>query len=110
MSKYSAKRIDFDGFLFDSLAECRRYRELKLLEQAGLITGLIVHPSFILQPPFKHHGRSERAIRYEADFSYFEKGAEVVEDVKGVRTQLFEVKRKMLLYRFPDLDFRIVEA
>ena len=37
MSKYNNKRITIDGITFDSLAEERRYRELRLLWRANEI-------------------------------------------------------------------------
>jgi hypothetical protein len=110
-NKYGNKKVISDGFTFDSKAEYRRYQQLKLLQQAGEISGLKVHPPFRLIPSFTDgSGKRHRAVFYEADFSYTENGTEVVEDVKGVRTAVFKLKHKLLLYRHPGLDFRIVEA
>lgn len=33
----------------------------------------------------------------------------VVEDVKGVETKEFKLKKKLLEYKFPDIDFRIIK-
>lgn len=69
-------------------------------------------PRFELQPKFVRDGKTERAITYVGDFSYTEDGTRVVEDVKGTkatRTAAFEIKRKLLLFKYPDLCFRIVE-
>lgn len=109
-SKYHAQRAEVDGVKFDSQAEATRYRELRLLERAGEITGLEVHPRFELQPAFTAHGKRERAIEYEADFSYWAGGVRHVEDVKGMRLPVYLVKRKLFLYRYQSIEFIEVGA
>lgn len=113
MNKYGARKATRGMYDFDSQAEVRRFDQLCLLRDAGEITDLEVHPRFTLQPAFRRGKKTERAIVYEADFGYTEQGQRVIEDVKGgkaTRTAAFEIKRKLLLYQRPDLDFRIVEA
>ncbi len=74
--KYNARAVYIGALRFDSLAEAARYRELTLLEAAGAITGLEIHPRFELQPAFTDgDGRRWTAITYEGDFSYTEAGA-----------------------------------
>jgi hypothetical protein len=110
-NKYGNKKVISDGITFDSKAEHRRYQQLKLLQQAGQISQLRVHPKFELIPAFTDgQGRRHRAVNYYADFAYYEAGAEVVEDVKGARTGVFKLKHKLLMWRKPHIDFRIVEA
>ena len=53
MNKYHAIKTTVDGITFDSRAEARRYRELKLLERAGVIENLVLQPKFELQPKYK---------------------------------------------------------
>lgn len=110
MSKYRNKPVKADGHRFDSIAEHTRYCELVMLEQAGEISGLKVHPKYEIQPAFKHKGKKYRAVTYEGDFEYIEDGQVVVEDVKGVETDVFKLKQKLLLNKYPDLDFRIVKV
>jgi hypothetical protein len=111
MTKYNARKTTVDGYTFDSKAEAARYSELRLLEQAGEIHGLVVHPRFELQPAFDRGGRRERAICYIADFQYnMEPGITIVEDVKGgkaTQTEVFRLKRKMWEYQHRH-DGRIV--
>lgn len=97
-SKYG-NRITFavDGKKFHSAKECARYGELKLLERAGQITNLVLQPRFKLVAN----------ITYVADFQYQEKGVLVVEDVKGVETQTFKIKKKLFKFCYPDLELRI---
>jgi len=44
-----------------------------------------------------------------ADFVYEENGKTVVEDVKGVRTRDYILKRKLFKYNYPDIQFREVD-
>lgn len=106
MTKYGSKTTELDGYKFDSLAECRRYQDLRIMERNGDISNLVVHPRFILQEPFTHNHIRERAIAYEADFSYYEKeGRKIIEDVKGFKTKEYQVKRKLFLFKYPDVNF-----
>jgi hypothetical protein len=105
MNKYNAVTTVIDGIKFASGAEAQRYCELKLLQKAGEISGLKVHPRILLQPAFKHDGKTERKIEYEADFKYIKNGERIVEDVKGFATEVYKLKRKLLLYLYPQINF-----
>ncbi len=110
-SKYKSRVAEVVGLRFDSRAEAARYSELALLEAAGAITSLEVHPRFELQPAFTDSsGKRWTAITYEADFSYTEDGARVIEDVKGCETAVFRLKRKLFLQRYPALRLRVIQA
>lgn len=93
--KYGNRRIRTEEGWFDSQREFRRWGELKLLQLAGQITNLKRQVPFELMPKFAGH----RATFYVADFVYEEKGKTVVEDSKGYRNRLYQLKRKMLAYR-----------
>jgi hypothetical protein len=108
--KYGNAKKVVDGVRFDSKAEAARYQRLKFLQNSGQITNLKLQPVFVLQPSFKHQGRTIQAIKYVADFQYEEAGKIVVEDVKGVQTAEFRLKMKLLLRLYPDIDFRIVSG
>lgn len=101
-SKYHAKKTEVDGIVFDSAKEARHYASLKLLEHAGIISNLRLQPRFLLQDSFTHDGKKERKIEYVADFMYDQGGRAVVEDVKGLKTQVYKLKRKMFLYKYGD--------
>jgi hypothetical protein len=79
-------------------------------QQLNEISNLVVHPRFILQEPFTYNHIRERAIAYEADFSYFEHDKKVVEDVKGFKTREYEIKRKLFLYKWHNVDFREIAS
>ena len=106
--KYRAKRTEIDGIKFDSKREAERYRELKLMEHCEAISDLELQPEFVLQDKFKSNGKTIRAIKYRADFKYTKDGAVIIEDVKGMKTPVYEIKKKMFLKRYPDLEFREV--
>jgi len=99
-----------DGIAFASKSEMKRYAELKLLERVGTIKMLVRQPKFILQESFIHpvFGK-QREISYIADFEYYENGRCVVEDVKGMKTEVYKLKRKLFLARYPEIDFREVK-
>lgn len=70
MNKYRNKKVQIDRYVFDSIAEGRRYRELALLERTGEITNLELQPKFLLLESFKKNGKTYRKIEYIADFMY----------------------------------------
>jgi hypothetical protein len=90
-SKYNAARTG----KYASGAEARRAGELKLLERAGKIENLGEQVKYEIIP--KQDG--ERAAHYIADFVYTDTttGLDIVEDVKGVRTKEYILKRKLML-------------
>lgn len=90
--KYGAKRITIDGHTFPSLAEGRRYEELKLMQQQGHIKHLT------LQPRYQIRIDGVLITTYVADFRYqdVETGETVVEDVKGFKTPVYKLKRKLM--------------
>jgi len=89
--KYGAKKVKLDGYTFDSKAEAKRYEELKLMEKAGRITDLEVHPVYCIN--FK----TVRICKVILDFKYFIYRSEwIYEDVKGVRTPVYRLKKKLL--------------
>jgi len=93
MSKYHAVRTEVDGIVFDSKKEAARYQELKLLEFTGEIKQLE------LQPAFELLVKTGRAVgKYKADFRYLDvhRNKWVVEDVKGMRTPVYRLKKKIV--------------
>ena len=97
-NKYGAKKVKtLDGQVFDSQKEYRRCIELQLLERAGKISDLHRQVKYELIPKQK----GERACTYVADFVYRDSdGNIVVEDTKGVRTDAYKIKRKLMLHKY----------
>lgn len=107
-SKYHSKKVVVDGIEFDSKKEAKRYSELKLLERAGEIKELELQKVFELQPSFKKNGKTYRKTTYKADFYYFNTkiGKYIVEDVKGFKTEVYKLKKKMFEYKYQELELR----
>ena len=97
-NKYNNRKWEIDGITYDSQKEAKRAMELKLLERAGEIKNLRRQVAFELIPNQYIDGKLvERKCSYVADFVYEENGKTVVEDVKGIRTDVYKLKRKLLL-------------
>ena len=113
MRKYHNIKISVDGIKFDSKLEAERYRQLKILERAGVIRDLELQPEYELIPSFKKDGKTWRKTVYKADFRYIlaENDKTIIEDVKGsisVITDVFRLKQKLFEYKYPELTIKIV--
>ena len=96
--KYNAVKVRIDGFVFDSKKEAKRYAELKLIMKKNLI----IHPRYPCDVNGIH------ICTYVGDFEYLTPDGKVVlEDVKGVRTPLYRLKRKLVEALY---DIKITEV
>lgn len=94
-ARYSAKRTEGpNGKFYHSKKEAQRAHELYLLQKIGAVHNLREQVPFVVVPK----AGGERAVTYRADFVYEENGVQVVEDVKGHRTQLYDLKRKLMVW------------
>lgn len=101
MSKYNNQKIRVGGEVFDSKREYNRWCELRLLERSGIICNLQRQVKFRLIDSQKTPERTERPCDYIADFVYYENdGSRVVEDCKGMRTDVYKIKRKLMLEKY----------
>lgn len=96
MSKYGAKKTMIDGITFASKAEANRYLVLRLSANGYTITDLRMQVKFDLAPSVVIQGRKRPPIRYIADFVYMQDGKQVVEDVKGMLTSTYKLKRHLM--------------
>jgi len=110
MGKYNNKKVVYDNHVFDSAAEYLRYCELCLLERAGIIADLRVHPRYEIIPGFKHNGKKHRPTYYAPDFVYVEGGRTIAEDIKGMATQVYRIKSKLFMLKYPHIEFREIPA
>lgn len=132
-NKYLNKFTEVDGIKFSSKKEAKRYSELKIMENAGIISDLKLQVKFVLIPAqyeessempklgsnrgvqdkeftctkknkkigcTKRKSRCvERECCYIADFTYLDENNNfIVEDTKGMRTDVYKIKRKLMLY------------
>jgi len=88
--KYRNKSVVVDGFRFDSKKEAARWVELKALGAAGLLDELT------RQVRFPIIINKQKVCDYVADFTYVIDGTRVVEDVKGRRTDVYKLKKKLM--------------
>lgn len=107
-NKYYNHKTTVDNIKFDSTKEATYYLMYKQQEKEGKIKDLKLQPRFELQPSFKFMGKTIRKIEYVADFSYYEDNKLYVIDVKGYKTEVYKLKKKLLLYKYPDINFKEV--
>jgi len=100
-SKYRNVRTEVDGIKFASRAEAKRYQELKILERAGEITRLD------LQPRFDCWVNGNKVCTYVSDFRYFTDVGQIIEDVKGMKTPVYKLKKKLVEACYPGV--KIIE-
>ena len=91
-SKYHAKKTTIDGITFDSQMEAKRYLQLKDMG----VENLQRQVAYVLIDKSKYG----REIKYVADFVYDLEGSQIVEDVKGFRTPVYSLKKRMMAERY----------
>lgn len=98
--KYNAVKTELDGIKFPSKAEARRYSQLKLLKQSGEVI------QFLRQVPFHLPG----GVKYVCDFQVFwSDGRVTFEDSKGMATQMFLAKKKMVEQLYAPITIELVK-
>ena len=115
-NKYGARKMTApDGQKFDSVKEYHRWGCLRLLERAGQIQDLKRQVKYELIPAQREESTEvfkagpqkglpkpgsilEKPCTYVADFTYIENGQLVVEDVKGMKTDAYKIKKKLMLW------------
>lgn len=107
--KYGNKKTTVNGITFDSKKEAKYYTELLALMAADVVTNIKIQPRYTLQDSYKKNGKVIRKIEYVADFevTYTDGHIEIV-DVKGVKTDVYRLKKKLFEYKYP--NYKIVEV
>ncbi|WP_249277503.1 DUF1064 domain-containing protein [Pandoraea sp. PE-S2R-1] len=95
-SKYRNEKCVVDGIKFDSRKEARRWQQLVLMRDAGEITDLERQVVYVLAPAVRINGRLAPPLRYIADFVYERGDKTIVEDVKGMITPEYRIKRHLM--------------
>lgn len=127
--KYAHTKTEVDGIVFDSKMEADFYKHLKALQEEGSVTHFETQPEYVLQEKFilvdgerfkgshplfnkmkkKHNAKTYAAIKYRSDFLVtFADGEQMVIDVKGVETPEFKIKKKMFMYKYPELELMLL--
>lgn len=95
------RMVDGRKIIFDSQKEARRYDQLKAMLKRGDIENLRLQQDFTLVEAYTTaSGERVRAMRYRADFTYRRDGVEIVEDVKGVKTKEYLMKKKLMMEKY----------
>lgn len=107
MNKYRNKQTVIQGHVFDSKKESERYLELKQWQKEGKIRYLGLQPEYTLLEGFiDSQGKKHRPITYFADFEYVDmKHGFTIEDCKGMKTEVYKIKKKLFLAKFKDIRF-----
>lgn len=94
--RYNVRRVEVDGVIFDSAEEGKRFRILK----ADLALGIIRDLRMQVPYPYAENGR--HCFTYKSDFNYVvvATGEEIVEDVKGMKTPVYNLKKKLIEARY----------
>ena len=104
-SKYKNKQVKYYGIKFDSKKEGLYYLKLKSMEELGIINNLKLQVKFELQPSSKINNKTIRSINYIADFTYYdENNVFHIVDTKGVRTEVYKIKKKMMQYKGYEIE------
>lgn len=106
-----AKKVEADGYKFDSEMEYLYYCELKERLEKGEIKDLVIHPVYQLQPAFTKNGKQWKAMNYEADFQFHDNvtGSLRIVDVKGMMLPEFEMHRKLFEYKYPHFELEVLK-
>ena len=102
-SKYNAKKVEVDGIKFDSKAEAEYYLHLKEKVDNGEIRSFERQIRITLQEGFYLEGIKGkiRAITYVVDFVVTNQDGSITYiDVKGIETDVFQLKRKMFMHKY----------
>jgi len=106
-NKYNSQKVNG----YDSKKESTRAGELRMWQKLGIISELKEQVKFVLQESFKIPSDKTKqgfetipSINYFADFTYKKPGKEklFVEDVKGFKTQVYNIKKKLLIKRYQE--------
>ena len=98
-SKFGNRKVKYKDLTFDSKREFEYYLILKDREKKGEIKDLRLLVPYTIQEAYTDsNGKKVRALRYKADFVYFDLRdcKEHIIDVKGYKTPVYLMKKKLL--------------
>jgi hypothetical protein len=97
-SKYHNKKVTVFGRTFDSKREANHYPVLRARLRAGEIEDLRLQEKIYITigGVEVRYERGNKHMYYTSDFTYYEDGNRVVVDVKGMKTDVYRLKRALL--------------
>lgn len=84
-----------------------------LLKRSGVVVEVQLQPVYTLVEGFTHKATGKRVapIKYNADFLVtYTDGHQEIEDVKGMRTAVYQLKKRLFMRAFPDLQIKEISA
>lgn len=104
-NKYNARKVQIDGFTFDSILESKVYREILGIHEKGLISDVI------LQYEFPLHGKLDRIVcSYRADFyATLSNQTSIVIEAKGVETDTWKIKKALFSQQYQNIPLLIIK-
>jgi hypothetical protein len=94
--KYNAQGEHLDGHWFASGAEAKRYLQLMDMKHQGKIERLELQPSYQIMVKGKHIANYRADFRYAVLADSGSISSIVVEDVKGMVTDVYTMKKKLV--------------
>jgi hypothetical protein len=108
-SKFHSIKATIDGIEFDSLNESRYYIHVLEEVKAGNIKSFELQKAYEIVPSHIRRGKKIRKMEYLADFvCQMSDGTEKVIDVKGIETDVFKMKKKLVEYLYPNVEVQCV--
>lgn len=106
-TKYFNKKTKTKDGTFDSKKEADEWFMLKIREQAGEISDLQRQVEFQLIPTIRTTAETLRRCSYIADFYYWDNARQswVVQDTKGFKTDVYNLKKRLMLWLYPEIIF-----
>ena len=110
MTKYRSRKTVINGITFASKLEAERYQQLRMLQRSGDIRDLVLQPEFQIFRGYvdPETGAKVKSRYYVADFQYtdVEGHKVIVEDTKGIETDVFRLKWDYVRSEYPQFEFR----
>lgn len=107
MSKYGSRKVTYNGRIYHSAAEAAHAQELDALLRAKVILSWIPQIRIAVLWP-----DAEKVVcTVVVDFIVQPcAGPPYCEEVKGVQTPVYRLKRKLLMLAYPELDYRVLHV
>ena len=110
MNKYRAqkteRRVNGETVKFPSRAEASHYDALYKRLKAGKIEKLTLQPTYVISTSYTVNttktksGKSKIGkLKYTPDFKYTEKDRVIVVEVKGKKTEAYQMRKKLFIER-----------
>jgi hypothetical protein len=106
-TKFHAYKVVINNITFDSLNESRFYIKILKEQKQGLIKSFELQKRFEIIPAYIKNNKKIRKAEYLADFViHYNNGSTMVIDIKGIETDVFKLKKKLVEYMYPEITIQ----